>query len=88
MDDTSAAVFPQKIHWEDKGTSRIPFMAYTEADQHRREQSRLPSAGSARAWRYRQSGIARVSGCTQLPSGKTDLAPAKTNPFSLLQLQK
>ena len=28
MDDTTA-VFPQRIHWEDKGTSRIPFMAYT-----------------------------------------------------------
>ena len=40
MDDTSA-VFPQKIHWEDKGTSRIPFMAYTDADQHRRELERL-----------------------------------------------
>ena len=40
MDDTSA-VFPQKIHWENQGTSRIPFMAYTEADQHRQELERL-----------------------------------------------
>src|SRR5688572_33128105 len=40
MDDTSA-VFPQQIRWEDKGTSRIPFMAYTDADQHRRELERL-----------------------------------------------
>ena len=40
MDDASA-VFPKEIHWEDQGTSRIPFMAYTEADQHRRELERF-----------------------------------------------
>ena len=39
--DTAATVFPQKIHWETDGTSRIPFMAYTEADQHRKELERL-----------------------------------------------
>ena len=39
--DTEATVFPQKIHWETDGTSRVPFMAYTEADQHRKELERL-----------------------------------------------
>ena len=39
--DTASTVFPQKIHWESNGTSRIPFMAYTEADQHRKELERL-----------------------------------------------
>ena len=39
--DTQATVFPQKIHWESDGTSRIPFMAYTEADQHRIELERF-----------------------------------------------
>ena len=39
--DTASTVFPQKIHWETDGTSRIPFMAYTEADQHRKELERL-----------------------------------------------
>ena len=41
MDNTAAAVFPQKIHWEGDGTSRVPFMAYTGADQHRMELERL-----------------------------------------------
>ena len=41
MDDTASAVFPQKIHWESQGTSRIPFMAYTEADLHRQELERF-----------------------------------------------
>ena len=27
---TPTATFPVKIHWESEGTSRIPFMAYTE----------------------------------------------------------
>ena len=40
MDDATA-VFPKQIHWEGQGTSRIPFMAYTQADQHRRELERL-----------------------------------------------
>ena len=39
--DSTTHVFPQKIHWEDKSTSRIPFMAYTDAEQHRRELERL-----------------------------------------------
>ena len=41
MDDTASAVFPQKIRWESQGTSRIPFMAYTEAEQHKRELERF-----------------------------------------------
>ena len=36
-----STTFPQAIHWEDGGTSRIPFMAYTQADQHRRELERF-----------------------------------------------
>ena len=39
--DTATPVFPKEIHWETSGTSRIPFMAYTEADQHRKELERL-----------------------------------------------
>ena len=39
--DTASAVFPQQIHWESGGTSRIPFMAYTEAEQHRVELERF-----------------------------------------------
>ncbi len=39
--DTAAPVFPQQIQWESDGTSRIPFMAYTEAEQHRKELERF-----------------------------------------------
>ena len=39
--DNASTVFPQKIHWESDGTSRIPFMAYTGADQHRKELERF-----------------------------------------------
>ncbi|MBU1359345.1 MAG: aromatic ring-hydroxylating dioxygenase subunit alpha [Gammaproteobacteria bacterium] len=39
--DSSTPVFPQKIHWESDGTSRIPFMAYTEEEQHRKELERF-----------------------------------------------
>jgi salicylate 5-hydroxylase large subunit len=35
------ATFPQRIHWESGGTSRIPFMAYTDAAQHRKELERF-----------------------------------------------
>ena len=35
------ATFPVRIHWESEGTSRIPFMAYTDADQHRKELERF-----------------------------------------------
>ena len=40
MDD-SATVFPQTIHWESAGTSRIPFMAYTDPVQHKKELTRF-----------------------------------------------
>lgn len=40
MNDLTA-VFPKVIRWEDQGTSRIPFMAYTEAEQHKRELERF-----------------------------------------------
>jgi salicylate 5-hydroxylase large subunit len=36
-----AGTFPQKIHWESEGTSRIPFMAYTDAELHRKELERF-----------------------------------------------
>ncbi len=39
--DNASTVFPQKIHWETDGTGRIPFMVYTEADQHRKELERF-----------------------------------------------
>ena len=35
--DSTAPVFPADIAWESEGTSRIPFMAYTGAEQHREE---------------------------------------------------
>lgn len=35
------AVFPETIRWESEGTSRIPFMAYTEEAQHRKELERF-----------------------------------------------
>ncbi len=34
--DTAPTVFPQAIRWEGDGTSRVPFMAYTDADLHRK----------------------------------------------------
>jgi salicylate 5-hydroxylase large subunit len=33
--------FPQRIRWESDGTSRIPFMAYTDAEQHKKELERF-----------------------------------------------
>ena len=33
--------FPIKIHWESEGTSRIPFMAYTDPNQHKKELERF-----------------------------------------------
>ncbi len=41
MDSTTSSTFPKQIHWETDGSSRIPFMAYTEADQHRKELERF-----------------------------------------------
>ena len=36
-----AGTFPSRIHWESEGTSRIPFMAYTDPDQHKKELERF-----------------------------------------------
>lgn len=33
--------FPQQIRWESEGTSRIPFMAYTDDGQHKKELERF-----------------------------------------------
>ena len=41
MDTAAATVFPATIQWEGEGTSRIPFMAYTDAEQHRKELERF-----------------------------------------------
>jgi salicylate 5-hydroxylase large subunit len=38
---TSEVVFPDKIHWESEGTSRIPFMAYTDPVLHKKELERF-----------------------------------------------
>jgi salicylate 5-hydroxylase large subunit len=37
----SAKTFPDRIAWESEGTSRIPFMAYTDAEQHKKELERF-----------------------------------------------
>ncbi|HEU0202643.1 MAG TPA: aromatic ring-hydroxylating dioxygenase subunit alpha [Burkholderiaceae bacterium] len=37
----AAVVFPREIRWETEGTSRIPFMAYTSEELHRKELERL-----------------------------------------------
>jgi len=37
----SGGTFPQRIRWESEGTSRIPFMAYTDAEQHKKELERF-----------------------------------------------
>ena len=39
--DSTAPVFPADIAWESDGTSRIPFMAYAGAEQHREELERF-----------------------------------------------
>ena len=36
----SEGTFPEQLRWESDGTSRIPFMAYTDAELHKKE---LPS---------------------------------------------
>ena len=36
-----ATVFPEAVHWESEGTSRIPFQAYTDAAIHRKELDRF-----------------------------------------------
>jgi salicylate 5-hydroxylase large subunit len=44
-----AGTFPQRIRWESDGTSRIPFMAYTDAEQHKKELERF---FYTRHWNY------------------------------------
>ena len=39
--DTPSPVFPKAIHWETDGTSRIPFMAYTSEELHKKELERF-----------------------------------------------
>ena len=39
--DTPSPVFPKVIHWETDGTSRIPFMAYTSEELHKKELERF-----------------------------------------------
>jgi len=40
MHDTPS-VFPQELRWETDDTSRVPFMAYTSEEQHKRELERF-----------------------------------------------
>ncbi|MBC8728746.1 aromatic ring-hydroxylating dioxygenase subunit alpha [Paraburkholderia sp. UCT2] len=37
----TSSVFPDTVHWEDSGTSRIPFMVYTNEATHRKELERF-----------------------------------------------
>ena len=39
--DTQPATFPQTIRWASEGTAQVPFMAYTDAQQHRKELERF-----------------------------------------------
>ena len=39
--DTPSPVFPKELHWETDGTSRIPFMAYTSEELHKKELERF-----------------------------------------------
>ena len=39
--DTTSPVFPKELHWETDGTSRIPFMAYTDEELHKKELERF-----------------------------------------------
>ena len=41
MTNTGTATFPIKLQWESENTSRIPFMAYTDPDQHKKELERF-----------------------------------------------
>jgi salicylate 5-hydroxylase large subunit len=49
MTTSPSPTFPVKIHWESEGTSRIPFMAYTDPDQHKKELDRFFYKGH---WNY------------------------------------
>ena len=39
--ENTASVFPRELHWETDDTSRVPFMAYTNEDQHKKELERF-----------------------------------------------
>ncbi|MDB6000980.1 MAG: putative aromatic-ring-hydroxylating dioxygenase, alpha subunit, partial [Rhizobacter sp.] len=39
--DNASTVFPQAVHWDTDGTSRIPFMAYIGGAQHEKELERF-----------------------------------------------
>src|SRR5689334_1407903 len=49
MSTPETGAFPVRIHWESDGTSRIPFMAYTDEAQHRKELERF---FYTRHWNY------------------------------------
>ncbi len=41
MPPSNTSTFPDSIHWESSDTSRIPFMAYTDETQHKKELERF-----------------------------------------------
>lgn len=41
----STPVFPNELHWESDGTSRVPFAAYTSEDLHKKELERFFYSG-------------------------------------------
>lgn len=49
MNTTTEGTFPDRIRWESDGTSRIPFMAYTDPAQHKKELERF---FYTRHWNY------------------------------------
>jgi len=46
---TNEGTFPEHLRWESEGTSRIPFMAYTDAELHKKELERF---FYTRHWNY------------------------------------
>lgn len=49
MSTTPEGTFPEQLRWESDGTSRIPFMAYTDAALHKKELERF---FYTRHWNY------------------------------------
>ncbi len=49
MSNTPEGTFPEQLRWESDGTSRIPFMAYTDAELHKKELERF---FYTRHWNY------------------------------------
>jgi salicylate 5-hydroxylase large subunit len=49
MTDQAGSVFPSTVHWDGKGTSKIPFGVYTSEQLHRRELDRFFYRGH---WNY------------------------------------